>query len=118
MSSLAERALGEPQQRSDGQSAPPAVRDGMLWVNPGCSRPEGRRRVACASGRLAVMDLGAAQHFDRVGVLSRIDLKLAAGVSPDGAGASAAAAAWPCAAGAGGCGRARSVPCRVPIGSI
>lgn len=88
LSAEARARLGEPQQRSDGQSAPPAVRDGMLWVQSGVRSfaLQVAGELPGASGRLAVMDLGAAQqHFDRVGVLSRIDLKLAAGVSPDAA---------------------------------
>ena len=88
LSAEARTRLGEPQLRSDGQSAPPAIREGMLWVQSGVRSfaLQVAGELPGATGRLAVMDLGAAQqHFDRVGVLSRIDLKLAEGVSPDAA---------------------------------
>lgn len=78
--------LSEPQVLGTGERTPPAVRDGQLWVQSGVRgfalRIAGD--VPAASGQLAVMDIaGAQQRFERLGVLSRIDLKLAAGLSPN-----------------------------------
>ena len=94
--------LSEPQRLEAGASAGvessdtafAALRDGELALQSGVRsfKLQVAGEVPAASGRLAVMDIAGAQlHFDRVGVLSRIDLKLAAGVSAQAARQSLAA---------------------------
>ncbi len=88
LSNEARAQLSEPQTLSTGKTAPAALRDGKLEVQSGVRSfaLQVAGEVPAASGQLAVMDIaGAQQHFDRIGILSRIDLKLAAGVSPQAA---------------------------------
>ncbi|WEN42462.1 Macrolide export ATP-binding/permease protein MacB [Thauera sp. GDN1] len=77
--------LAEAQRGTDGKVQAPALVDGGLRVQSGVRSFELRLagRVPGASGVLGVMDIGAAQQrFDRIGVLSRVDLKLVEGVTP------------------------------------
>ena len=88
LSSEAHARLSEPQLLSTGETAPAALSGGELEVQSGVRSfaLQVAGEVPAASGRLAVMDIaGAQQRFDRIGVLSRIDLKLAAGISPHAA---------------------------------
>lgn len=77
--------LAEPGRAADGGTLPPALVDGRITVQSGVRSLtlEVAGRVPAAAGVLGVMDVAAAQQaFGRIGVLSRIDLRLADGVSP------------------------------------
>lgn len=77
--------LAEPYRAADDSLQGPALVGDLLRVQSGVRSFELRLagRVPGASGVLGVMDIGAAQQrFDRIGVLSRVDLKLAKGVTP------------------------------------
>ena len=78
-----------PSRLGNGEMAGPALRDGVLTVQSGVSGIELRLagELPLSGAELAVMDIGGAQQmFGRIGVLSRIDLKLAPGLSPEAAG--------------------------------
>nr|WP_286206696.1 FtsX-like permease family protein [Thauera linaloolentis] len=80
--------LEKPMSLDNGEMAAPALRDGELRVQSGVRSFALRfaGTLPLASGQLAVMDIGGAQQaFGRIGVLSRIDLKLADGISPEAA---------------------------------
>ncbi|AVR88931.1 FtsX-like permease family protein [Thauera aromatica] len=77
--------LSQALRAADGTLQPPAIDGATLLAQSGLESL--RLRLAGslpgASGVLGVMDLaGAQQHFERIGVLSRIDLKLADGITP------------------------------------
>ena len=77
--------LAEPHRGTDGTVQPPALSDGKLRVQSGVQgfSLDLAGRVPGAAGVLGVMDIGGAQQrFGRVGVLSRVDLKLVDGLSP------------------------------------
>ncbi|HAF56031.1 MAG TPA: ABC transporter permease [Thauera sp.] len=77
--------LSQPHRGMDGAPQPPALEQGKLRVQSGVRgfSLELAGRVPGAAGVLGVMDIaGAQQRFGRVGVLSRVDLKLADGLSP------------------------------------
>ena len=77
--------LSEPHRGSDGALQPAALAEGTLRVQSGVQgfNLELAGRVPGAAGVLGVMDIGGAQQrFGRIGVLSRVDLKLADGVTP------------------------------------
>jgi putative ABC transport system permease protein len=83
LSDAAREALSAPP--ADGEAGPVIV-DGALLVQSGLATH--RLLIAGslpgAEGRLGLMDIaGAQQVFDRLGVLSRIDLKLATGVGAE-----------------------------------
>ncbi|HRP23520.1 ABC transporter permease [Thauera sp.] len=83
LSADARAVLTQPYRSASGESQPPAISDGYLLAQSGLRSL--RLRIAGqlpgASGSIGVMDIaGAQQHFERVGTLSRIDLKLAEGV--------------------------------------
>ncbi|WP_297362632.1 ABC transporter permease [Thauera sp.] len=87
----ARQRMAEAGRASDGSALPPALAEGRLVVQSGVRSLalEVAGQVPGGSGVLGVMDIAAAQQaFGRVGVLNRIDLRLAAGVSP-AAGAAA-----------------------------
>ena len=80
--------LAEPHRTRAGETQPPALMDGRLRVQSGVRSVtlELAGRVPGMGGVLGVMDIaGAQQAFGRIGVLSRIDLKIAEGVSVQGA---------------------------------
>lgn len=85
LSDDAHQRLSAPGRSTEGEALPPALADARIAVQSGVRSLvlEAGGRVPGASGVLGVMDLGAAQQaFGRIGVLSRIDLRLAVGVSP------------------------------------
>jgi putative ABC transport system permease protein len=85
LSDDAHQRLSAPGHSTEGEALPPALADARIAVQSGVRSLvlEAGGRVPGASGVLGVMDLGAAQQaFGRIGVLSRIDLRLAVGVSP------------------------------------
>lgn len=72
--------------RAEGELQPPAVQDGWLLAQSGLRslRLRVAGEVPGASGLVGVMDIaGVQQHFERLGQLSRIDLKLADGIAVD-----------------------------------
>ena len=94
LSAEARARLSEAQTLESGGTAAPALRGSELQLQSGVRslvlRVAGE--VPAAASPLAVMDIaGAQRHFDRIGVLSRIDLKLAPGVSAQAARQSLAA---------------------------
>ncbi len=77
--------LSEPHRAMDGTLQPPALAAGRLRVQSGVQgfSLELGGRVPGAAGVLGVMDIGGAQQrFGRIGVLTRVDLKLADVVTP------------------------------------
>ncbi len=80
--------LSQALPAATGALQPPAIVDGLLLTQSGL-RPLRLRlagRVPGAGGVLGVMDIaGAQQHFERIGVLSRVDLTLAEGITPQAA---------------------------------
>ena len=94
LSEDAHQRLSSPGRSAAGEALPPALADARIAVQSGVRSLvlEAGGRVPGASGVLGVMDLGAAQQaFGRIGVLSRIDLRLAEGVSPSAAQAALSA---------------------------
>lgn len=88
LSEAARQALSQPGTGSDGAPLPPALVEGGIALQSGVRSH--RLRVAGSlpgsGGTLAVMDIGAAQQlFGRLGVLSRVDLALREGVTPQAA---------------------------------
>lgn len=77
--------LAGPGRAADGTTLPPALADGRIRVQSGVRSLalDVAGRIPAAAGALGVMDIAAAQQdFGRIGVLSRIDLRLAAGLTP------------------------------------
>ena len=94
LSDDARQRLSAPGRSMEGEVLPPALVDARIAVQSGVRSLvlEAGGRVPGAGGVLGVMDLGAAQQaFARIGVLSRIDLRLAEGVSPAAAQAALSA---------------------------
>lgn len=97
LSDDARARLEQPHRGQDGSLQPPALAAGEVLVQSGVSsfRLRLAGRVPGAAGTLGVMDIGGAQQlFDRIGVLTRVDLKLVGGLSPQ-AGISALSALLP-----------------------
>ncbi len=85
LSDDARARLEQPLRGQDGAIQPPALAAGEVRVQSGVSgfRLRLAGRVPGAAGPLGVMDIGGAQQvFDRLGVLTRVDLKLVDGLSP------------------------------------
>lgn len=85
LSDDARARLEQSLRGQDGAIQPPALAAGELRVQSGVSgfRLRLAGRVPGAAGPLGVMDIGGAQQvFDRLGVLTRVDLKLVDGLSP------------------------------------
>ncbi len=88
LSEAARQALSAPATAGDGRALPAAIEQGELVVQSGVASH--RLRIAGslpgADARLGVMDIAAAQAlFERIGVLTRVDLRLAKGLAPQAA---------------------------------
>lgn len=84
LSDDARARLQEADRSGDGESQPPAMRENRVLVQSGVRSVtlEVAGRVPGMAGVIGVMDIAAAQQvFGRIGTLSRVDLKIARGLS-------------------------------------